>query len=282
MSVRRGNALRIPLKNEHEQEVMRRAGRITALTLVKLGEVIAPGITTGELNAIAEQTIRGLGAIPAFLDYRGFPATACISLNDEVVHGIPGPAKLREGDLVSVDLGSVLKCNCASCHERARREKVGIDRKAGIEGWHSDAAYTYPVGKVSDLAQRMLDIGHGALAAGIAAARPGARIRDIGTAVQTYAESRGASVVRDLCGHGLGLKLHEKPEIPNYPTPAGNIEIVPGMTLAIEPMLNAGSPEVQQLPDGWTFRTVDRSLSVHFEHTVLIRADGPEILTTVR
>lgn len=237
---------------------MRRAGRVVALTLIKLGEVIVPGITTKELDVIAEQTIRGMGAVPAFLGYRGYPATACISINEEVVHGIPGPAKLREGDIVGIDLGAI------------------------VDGWYSDAAYTYPVGMVNEQATWIMAIGQGALAVGIAAAQPGARIRDIGAAVQLYAESRGASVVRDLCGHGVGRTLHEKPEIPNYPTPAGNIEILPGMTLAIEPMLNAGGHEVEIMSDGWTFKTVDRSLSVHFEHTVLIRADGPEILTTIR
>ncbi len=258
MFARRGNVPNIPLKTIDEQEIMRRAGRVVALTLLRLGEVIAPGITTGELNAIAENTIRGMGAIPAFLGYRGYPATACISINEEVVHGIPGPAILHEGDIVGIDLGAI------------------------VEGWYSDAAFTYPVGKVNDKAVWIMAIGKGALAAGIAAAQPGARIRDIGAAVQKYSEARGASVVRDLCGHGVGRNLHEKPEIPNYPTRLGNIEILPGMTLAIEPMLNAGAPEVEIMQDGWTFKTVDRSLSVHFEHTVLIRTDGPEILTTVR
>ena len=257
MFARRGTDPRIELKDETAQELMRRAGRVTALTFVKLREMILPGITTAELDALAEKTIRGMGAIPAFLHYGGFPATACISINEVVVHGIPGPAILREGDIVGIDLGSI------------------------FDGWYSDATYTYPVGKVSAEAQMLIEIGKGALAAGIAAAQPGKRIRDIGAAVQNFAESRGASVVRDLCGHGVGRNLHEKPEIPNYPTRMGNIEILPGMTLAIEPMLNAGRPEVIMLDDG-SFRTLDNSISVHFEHTVLIRADGPEILTVIR
>jgi methionyl aminopeptidase len=258
MMRRKSPVSRIPLKGEHELEFMRRAARITALALVKIGEAVHPGVTTGELDAIAEQTMRGMGAVPAFLGYNGFPATACISINEEVVHGIPGPTRLKDGDIVGVDLGAI------------------------VEGWYSDAAYTYAVGDVNADTRRLMDIGQGALAAGIAAAHPGKRIRDIGAAVQQYAESRGTSVVRDLCGHGIGRHLHEEPQVPNYVTRGTNIELLPGMTLAIEPMLNAGSSQVSLQEDDWTFVTTDGSLSVHYEHTVLITADGPEILTTLQ
>lgn len=237
---------------------MRRAGRITALALAKMGDAIQPGVTTSELNAIAEQTIRGLGAIPAFLDYNGFPATACISINEEVVHGIPGAIRLKEGDVVGIDLGAI------------------------VEGWYADAAYTYPVGKVDEQARQLMETCQGALSAGIATAQVGKYVRDIGVAVQQYAEARGASVVRDLCGHGIGRHLHEEPKVPNYPARGTNIALVAGMTLAIEPMLNAGGPQVRLLDDDWTFVTSDGSLSAHYEHTVLIRADGPEILTTLQ
>lgn len=249
---------RIPVKNEHEQELMRRAGRIVALALQKVGSAVRPGITTGELDAIAEQTIRGFGAIPAFLGYSGFPATACISINEQVVHGIPGIRSLRAGDLVKVDLGAI------------------------VEGWYADAALTFAVGNVSELAQRLMACGEGALAAGVDAARAGNRVRDIGAAVQQYVETCGFSVVRDLCGHGVGKRLHEEPHVPNYPTREGNIELQVGMALAIEPMVNAGDYEVRIEPDRWTFVTADAMLSVHYEHTVLIQPDGPEIITTLR
>ena len=248
----------VPLKSEQDIEYMRRAGRIVAMALSKLGAALHPGISTGELDAVAESTIRGFGAIPAFLNYRGYPATACISINNEVVHGIPGPRTVKTGDLVSFDMGAI------------------------VEGWYADAAYTYAVGEVGDLAQRLMDAGQGALQAGIAAARAGNRIRDIGTAVQQYVVARGFTVVRDLCGHGIGRRLHEEPQVPNYPARGGKLILRPGMTLAIEPMINAGQADVRMLDDGWTFVTVDGSLSVHYEHTVLIRADGPEILTMLR
>ncbi|MHB9133425.1 MAG: type I methionyl aminopeptidase [Armatimonadota bacterium] len=249
---------RIPLKGPGEQELMRRAGRIVALALQKVGEGIRPGITTGELNVIAEQVIRGLGAIPAFLDYNGFPATACISINNEVVHGIPGLRMLKEGDLVSVDLGAI------------------------VEGWYADAAFTYPVGTVSATAHRLMDVGQECLAQGIAAAQPGNQVRDIGAAVQRHAEENGYSVVRDLCGHGIGKWLHEEPQIPNYLARGGVTELRSGMALAIEPMVNEGRPAVLIMDDGWTFVTEDGTLSVHYEHTVLVQPGGPEIITTLR
>ena len=219
---------------------------------------IAPGVSTGELDAIAEQTIRSFGAEPAFLNYNGYPATACISINDEVVHGIPSSRVLKVGDVVGVDLGAI------------------------IEGWYGDSAYTFAVGEVPAATRHLLEAGQGALLAGIEAAKVGNRIRDIGAAISNYVTAQGFSVVRDLCGHGIGRKLHEEPQVPNYPAFGGNVELRPGMTLAIEPMVNAGRSEVVMEEDGWTFVTADGSLSVHFEHTVLIRDEGPEILTTLR
>ncbi|MHB9023708.1 MAG: type I methionyl aminopeptidase [Armatimonadota bacterium] len=251
-------APRIPIKGPKEQALMRRAGRVVALALQKVGEAIRPGVTTGELDAVAEQTIRGLGAVPAFLGYREYPATACVSLNEEVVHGIPGAKLLKAGDIVSVDLGAV------------------------VEGWYADAAYTFPVGEVSEAVLRLLDAGKEALAVGIAAARPGNRVRDIGAAIQQFVESRGYSVVRDLCGHGIGQRLHEEPQVPNYVAPGGSMVLQPGMALAIEPMVNLGGYRVELLPDGWTFVTADGTLSVHFEHTVLVQPDEPEIITVLR
>jgi len=255
---RRKTPVAVPTKTEAEIEIMRRAGRIVALALRKIGEVLRPGITTGELDKVAEATIRSFGATPAFLHYRGYPATACISINEEIVHGIPGLRTVKTGDLVSVDLGAI------------------------VDGWHADAAYTYPVGEVSAEAERLMQAGQGALQAGLAAARAGNRVRDIGAAVFNYVSARGYTVVRDLCGHGIGRQLHEEPQVPNYPAPGGTLVLQPGMTLAIEPMVNAGKADVRLLEDGWTFVTRDESLSVHYEHTVLIREDGPEILTVLR
>jgi methionyl aminopeptidase len=254
---RKSAAPAVPIKTEQEVENMRRAGRIVALTLRKMGDSLRPGVTTGELDALAEATIRSFGAVPSFLNYRGYPATACISINEEVVHGIPASRTVKTGDLVSVDLGAI------------------------VEGYHADSAYTFPVGEVSELASTLMDAGKGALQAGIDAARAGNRIRDIGAAIEQYVKTRGFSVVRDLCGHGIGRRLHEEPQVPNYPDRGGDLVLRPGMTLAIEPMVNAGSAEVVMLNDGWTFVTADNSLSVHYEHTVLIREGSPEILTTL-
>ena len=242
-------------KQPAQIELMRRAGQIVALTLRKLGDALKPGMTTGALDDIAEQTIRGFGAVPAFLNYRGYPATACISLNEEVVHGIPGPRTVKTGDLVSVDLGAIM------------------------EGWYADAAYTFPVGPVSAQAERLMAVGKEALQAGIEAARPGNRVRDIGAAIEKYVHGHGFTVVHDLCGHGIGRRLHEDPQVPNYPDRRANLVLEPGMTLAIEPMVNAGTKDVGLLDDNWTYITVDRSLSVHYEHTVVIREGDAELLT---
>ncbi len=258
MARHRSGQPQIPLKDARAQATMRRAGRIVALALAKVGEALRPGITTGELDALAEQTIRGLGAVPTFLGYQGYPATACLSVNQEVVHGIPGPRPLREGDILGVDLG------------------------ATVEGWVADGAFTFPVGVVSAETTRLLEAGQGALAAGIAMARPGNRIRDIGAAIEGFTKAQGYTVVRDLCGHGVGRSMHEPPQVPNYPAPGGEQVLSAGMALAIEPMVNAGGAGVRILNDGWTFVTLDGSLSVHFEHTVLIQPEGPEIITLLR
>ncbi len=258
VSRRKHPAVPVPIKSERDVALMRKAGRVVALALAKIGDAVRAGMTTGELDRIAEAAIRGMGAAPAFLGYNGFPATACISINQEVVHGIPGPRVLNEGDIVGVDLGAI------------------------VDGWYADAAYTFAVGMVAPAARRLMDVGQAALDAGIAATRPGQTVRDIGAAVQREAESNGYSVVRDLCGHGIGRRLHEEPKVPNYVTGGGNIVLRPGMTLAIEPMLNAGRHDVRLLSDGWTYETVDRSLSVHYEHTVLVTPTGPEILTSLR
>lgn len=260
MGARRSCSRNVPIKDAAAIEKMRRAGRIVALALQKVGEAMQPGVTTGELDAVAEQTIRGLGGIPGFLGYDGFPATACISVNEQVVHGIPGPRVLRDGDIVGVDLGAI------------------------VDGWNADAAYTFGVGAVSEDAQRLMTVGQDALAAGIQAAKAGNRVADIGAAIEGYVKARGFTVVRDLCGHGIGQQLHEEPRIPNYRDDGrhGQTVLRAGMTLAIEPMVNAGGARVALAPDNWTFVTRDGKLSVHYEHTVVVLDDGAEILTALR
>ncbi len=234
---------------------MREAGRLVALCHQVVAEAIRPGVTTRELDRIAEEFIRKNGGIPTFKGYFGYPASICVSVNDEVVHGIPGPRVLREGDIVSVDIGVTYK------------------------GFVGDAAFTWPVGKVSELARRLLDVTREALAAGIAQSRPGNRLTDISHAVQTLAEAHGFSVVREFVGHGIGRQMHEEPQVPNYGPPGQGPTLLPGMVLAIEPMVNAGGAEVWVDKDRWTVRTRDGSLSAHFEHTVAITRDGPQILT---
>ena len=223
-----------------------------------VGKSIEPGISTLELDKIAEDFIRSQGATPNFKGYSGYPATACISINNEVIHGIPSKKRiLKAGDIVSVDLG------------------------AAIEGYNGDNAATFAVGDISEEAKRLIDATRESLYEGIKAARAGGRIGDIGAAVQQYVEARGFSVVRDFVGHGIGTKLHEAPEVPNYGTSGKGIRLMPGMTIAIEPMINMGLPGVKTLSDGWTVETKDGSLSAHFEHTVAITTDGPQILTLV-
>lgn len=245
----------IILKTAEEIAVLREAGRIVARCLEILAEAIRPGITTGELDAIAEAFIRKSGGIPTFKGYFGYPASICTSPNDVVVHGIPGPRVLKEGDIVSIDVGVTYK------------------------GFVGDAAYTWPVGRVSEAARKLLRVTEEALHAGIAQARPGNRLGDISHAVQAHVEAHGFSVVRDYVGHGVGRRMHEEPQVPNFGPPGKGPVLAAGMVLAIEPMVNAGGHEVFTDRDNWTVRTRDGKLSAHFEHSVAITEDGPEILT---
>lgn len=237
---------------------MRVACRISAEALQVAGEAVKPGISTAEIDEIAYNYIVKQGAEPNFLGLYGFPGTACISINDEVIHGIPDKDRiLKEGDIVSIDLG------------------------AKIHGFNGDNAATFPVGEISDEARRLLDTTQKSLYEGIGAAVAGGRVGDIGHAVQEYCESRGYGVVREYEGHGVGAKLHEDPGVPNFGTAGRGIRLLPGMTIAIEPMINAGTYKVKQMPDGWTVKTADGSLSAHFEHTIAITDNGPVILTRV-
>lgn len=243
-------------KSPSEIDVMKEAGRISARALRLVGEAVRPGITTEELDAIAEEAIRAEGAQPAFLGYHDYPKTLCTSLNSQVVHGIPSrKVRLAEGDILSVDVGAI------------------------FEGYYGDNAKTFPVGQVSDLAACLLDATERSLQAGILAARPGNRLYDIGHDVQEVAEAAGFSVVREYVGHGIGRSMHEDPNVPNYGVAHTGPRLEVGMVLAIEPMVNAGGCAVDALPDGWTVETRDRSLSAHFEHTVAITAEGPLVLT---
>jgi methionyl aminopeptidase len=246
----------IPIKTPAELKGMRLACRLSAEILAEVAAQVRPGVTTGELDAFAAERMRRLGVKSAFFGYAGFPGYTCISLNEEVVHGIPGPRAINAGDIVSVDLG------------------------VEAEGFIGDNATTVPVGETDPETVRLCRVCESALAAGIAAARAGNRVGDIGHAVQTVAEAAGFSVVRDFCGHGVGRKLHEDPQVPNFGTPGKGPVLKPGMTLAIEPMINQGGLQVEVMPNGWTVKTRDRKRSAHFEHTVLVVAAGPaEILT---
>jgi methionyl aminopeptidase len=245
----------IALRTPAELAGIRAACRVVHEVLEALARAVVPGVTTGDLDALAARETRARGAAPAFLGYHGYPASLCISVNDEVVHGIPGRRTLRDGDLVGLDFGAVR------------------------DGWFGDAARTVPVGAPSEVAARLAAAARDGLAAGIAAARPGGRVGDVGAAVQALVESRGFSVVRDFVGHGIGRRLHEPPHVPNFGRPGTGELLRPGMVLAIEPMVNAGAPEVEVLDDGWTAVTADGSLSAHFEHTVAVTENGPEILT---
>jgi methionyl aminopeptidase len=234
---------------------MARACRIVVGTLDALEAAAEPGVTTKEMDRIAREHLEKAGARPAFLGYRGYPATLCISVNEEVVHGIPGPRRLCEGDIVGLDLGCV------------------------VDGFFGDAARTVAVGQPSEEAARLMKVTREALFAGIDACHPGNRVGDIGHAVQTHAERHGYSVVREFVGHGIGTSLHEEPQIPNYGPPGRRERLVPGMCLAIEPMVNAGRAEVEVLADGWTAVTRDRRLSAHFELSVAVTPLGPWILS---
>ena len=246
----------IVLKNGRELKLMREACRISAEALNLAGNAVEAGVTTAELDKIAERYILSQGVKPNFKNYNGYPATACISINNEVIHGIPSKKRIiRAGDIVSIDLG------------------------ACFEGYHGDNAATFACGDVSPEAKRLMDTTRESLYEGIAAAVSGGRLGDIGYAIQQYVEQRGYSVVRQFVGHGIGTKLHESPEVPNFGTQGRGIRLLPGMTLAIEPMVNAGGYDVKVMPDGWTVLTKDGSLSAHFEHTIVITPDGPQIMT---
>ena len=242
-------------KSTGEIETMASAGRVVADTIAMLGEHIRPGVSTGELDELADEYIRSQGGISSFLGYRGYPASICTSPNDMVVHGIPNGRTVSEGDILSVDVGVIL------------------------DGFVADSAFTFPVGEISPDAERLLEGCQAALAAGIAQCRPGNHLSDVSHAIQVATEDAGFSVVRSLVGHGIGREMHEDPQIPNYGPPGRGPELQPGMTFAIEPMINAGGPDVYLHDDEWSISTMDGSLSAHFEHTVAVTQDGPQILT---
>jgi methionyl aminopeptidase len=243
------------LRDSKEIEAIGAAAQLVAKTLEMLAARVAPGVTTADLDRWAEAFIRDHGARPAFKGYRGFPASICPSVNDEVVHSIPGPRALREGDIIGID--------------------VGVER----DGYFGDSAFTFPVGEVPEETRRLLRVARESLMKGIEQARAGKRIGDISHAIQTHAERHGYSVVRELLGHGIGRQMHEEPQVPNFGPPDRGPRLMAGQVLAIEPMVNVGRPEVQTRPDGWTVVTKDGSLSAHFEHTVAVGANGPEILS---
>ncbi|MEC0243955.1 type I methionyl aminopeptidase [Paenibacillus dokdonensis] len=242
-------------KSETELGFMREAGRIVAETHRLMAKHIEPGITTGELDSIADHYIRSQKALPSFKGYNGFPASICASVNDQLVHGFPGKRKLNEGDIITLDIG------------------------AQYRGYHGDSAWTYPVGRISDEAQRLLDVTEQSLYAGLELVKPDVRLFTISHAIQRVIEDAGFSVVREYVGHGVGAELHEEPNIPNFGVPDRGPRLKAGMVLAIEPMVNAGSRYVKTLEDNWTVVTVDGSLCAHFEHTVAVTSEGHEILT---
>jgi methionyl aminopeptidase len=242
-------------KSAAELEAMARAGRVVVDALTLLGEHIRPGTTTAELDAVADEFIRSQGGAPTFKGYRGYPASICTSPNDMIVHGIPGPYALEEGDILSIDVGVTL------------------------DGYVADSAYTFPVGRIDPETERLLDVCQDALAAGVEQCQPGGRLSDISHAIQRVTEQNGYSVVRALVGHGVGRSMHEDPQIPNFGPPGRGPELAPGMVFAIEPMINAGGPDIQVADDRWSISTADGSLSAHFEHTVAVTEAGPRILT---
>ena len=245
----------ITIKNAHQLEAMRQACKITAAARALAGEMVRPGVTTRQIDKAVHDFIVSQGAKPSFLNYSGYPASACISVNATVIHGIPSGYVLKEGDIVSVDVGAYYK------------------------GFHGDCAATFPCGAVSAQAQRLIDVTKQSFFEGLAFVKPGHRVSDISHAIQTYVESNGYSVVRAFVGHGVGAQLHEEPEVPNFGAPGHGPRLLPGMTLAIEPMVNMGTHEVRILKDRWTTVTADGMLSAHYENTVLITDGEPEILT---
>ena len=245
----------ITLKSPHEIELMRRAGKITAAARAVARDMVKPGVTTAQIDKAVFQFIKEQGAIPSFLHYNGYPASVCVSVNDEIIHGIPGKRILQEGDIVSVDVG------------------------AFIGGFHGDCAGTYPCGQVSDEALRLIRVTQQSFFEGIKYAREGYRLSDISAAVQAYVEANGFSVVREYVGHGIGHQMHEAPEVPNYGKPGHGPRLLRGMTIAVEPMVNAGTAAIRQMPDGWTVRTADGKNAAHYENTVLITDGEPELLT---
>ena len=245
----------IIVKSEREIELMRRAGKITAAARALAGEMVKPGVTTREIDKAVFHFIRSQGAEPSFLNYNGYPASVCVSVNDEVIHGIPGPRVLKDGDIVSVDVG------------------------AYIGGFHGDCAATYACGQISDQAKKLIEVTQQSFWEGIKMARKGCRVSDIGHAVQAYVEANGFSVVRDYVGHGVGAKLHEAPEVRNFGPAGHGPRLLPGMTLAVEPMVNVGDWQIRVLPDGWTVKTLDGSLAAHYENTILITEGDAEVLT---
>ncbi|GAB6564825.1 MULTISPECIES: type I methionyl aminopeptidase [Bacillus] len=244
-------------KTPREIEIMREAGRIVALTHQELKQHITPGITTKELDQIAEKTIQKYGATPSFKGYNGFPGSICASVNEELVHGIPGKRKLKEGDIISIDIG------------------------AKYNGYHGDSAWTYPVGSISESVQKLLDVTEKSLYLGLEQVKPGERLSNISHAVQTHAEENGFSIVREYVGHGIGQDLHEDPQIPHYGPPNGGPRLKPGMVICVEPMVNQGRRYVKTLSDDWTVVTVDGKWCAHFEHTIALTEAGYEILTTL-
>lgn len=246
----------ITLKSSRELEFMRLSGKITAAARALAGAMVEPGVSTREINKEVHRFIKSKGAVPSFLGYNGFPASVCISVNDEVIHGIPGKRVLQEGDIVSVDVG------------------------AFKDGFHGDCAGTYPCGRISEEAERLIEVTRQSFFEGLKYAREGRRLPELCGAIQRYAEGAGCSVVREYEGHGIGRKMHEEPGVPNYVEPRmGRPRLLRGMTIAVEPMVNAGGAEIVVMPDGWTVKTADGKLSAHYENTILITDGEPELLT---
>ena len=245
----------ITLKSAREIELMRRAGKITAAARALARDMVKPGVTTHQIDKAVFEFITGQGATPSFLHYNGYPASVCVSVNDEIIHGIPGKRVLQEGDIVSVDVG------------------------AFIGGFHGDCAGTYPCGQVSDEALRLIRVTQQSFFEGLKFAREGCRVSDISAAVQAYVEGQGYSVVREFVGHGIGRRMHEPPEVPNFGRPGRGPRLLRGMTIAVEPMVNTGSAAVVQMADGWTVKTADGKNAAHYENTILITDGEPELLT---